>query len=74
MICIQAIKGEKKVEFKLTEKQAKEYLEATRDKDPQSLEMLGEDWIDGYKTGLIDALIMLNIPVSTLKDLANLDE
>lgn len=62
------------MEFKLTEKQAKEYLETMRDKDPQSLEMLGEDWIDGYKTGLIDALIMLNISVSTLKELANSDE
>lgn len=51
----------------LTKEKAQEIVADLIARDPISLEMLGDDWIDGYKTGFIDLLIILGITVDQLK-------
>lgn len=55
------------MKINLTKEKAQEIVAVLIDRDPISLEILGNDWIDGYKTGFIDLLITLGVTVDQLK-------
>lgn len=57
---------EGKLCISISKNKAQEILRTLYKKEQQEIEFLGESWIEGYKTGIIDTLIMLGISESEL--------